>query len=152
MKDFTAIRKLAYWVWRELPRGTELEDVQQEACIGGWLAEDGMEVIAAKRAIFDYLRRWHRGSRQGRRVKTTALDGHAWTAANQERDVLSEEERQRVMRAVDKLTRKQLRAISAVFYRGMKQREAAAEMGINESQFSLIKTRALRRLALELAQ
>lgn len=152
MKNFTAIRKLAYWIWRGLPPGTDLEDVQQEACLGAWLAKDGLEVIAAKRAIIEYLRRWHRGSRQGNLVKTTTFKGHAWTDPNQERAVLREEERQRVMRAVDTLTAKQLRAIDAVFYRGLKQKDAAAEMDINESQFSLLKTRALRRLALELAQ
>lgn len=147
----TRWQKLGYWIWRGLPPGTNLEDVQQEAVIGAWRAQEGCEAVAARRAVIDYLRAWHRGSRQGRRVRTTQFVNQVSTVPNQEQAVLSEQERQRVIRAVDCLTVKQLAAINAVFYRELKQRDAAAEMGINEFQFSALKSRALKRLARELS-
>ncbi len=140
------IKRIAYFIWRGLPPGTDLDDVQSEAVLGSLQAPEGLEVIAAKRAIYDYLRRCNPQSRwTGQQCHTTFW----WMPtedAQQERMAIDAEMRGRLLRAVDTLTPKELQVIHACFWEDISQREAAKNMGTSEAYFARVKAKTLRKL------
>lgn len=144
------IKRLAYFIWRGLPPGNDLDDITSEAILGALQARQGCEVIAAKRAIIGYLRRCHPGSRgTGRQCLNTVW----WLPtgeAKQERMALDAELRGRLMWAVDVLTAKELAVIRACFWEETPQSEAARIIGATEAYFSRVKARAIGKLRLQM--
>lgn len=112
----TRIKRLAFFMWRSLPAGTNLDDVTSEALLGALRARSGCEVIAAKRQVIAYLRAWNRGSRQGVWMRPVPFRDRG-SEAPQFRAVMDAETRERVKRAVDVLTAKELEVIRAVYWR-----------------------------------
>lgn len=140
------IKRLAYFIWRALPPGNDLDDITSEAVLGALQAREGCEVIAAKRAIIGYLRRCNPGSRGTRRQ---CLQTIWWTPTGeprQERMVLDAELRGRLRRAVDVLTAKELAVLQSCFWDETPQSEAARIMGTTEAYYSRIKSRAIGKL------
>ena len=146
MNDIDKIKRIAYFIWRGLPPGNDLDDITSEAVLGALQARQGCEVIAAKRSIIGYLRRCHPGSRgTGRQCLNTVW----WLPtgeARQERMALDAELRGRLMRAVDVLTAKELAVIRACYWDDTPQSEAARIMGTTEAYFSRVKRNALNKL------
>lgn len=146
MNDIDKIKRMAYFIWRGLPPGNDLDDITSEAILGALQAREGCEVIAAKRSIIGYLRRCHPGSRgTGRQCLSTVW----WMPTGehlQERMVLDSELRGRLLRAVDVLTVKELAVIRACFWDETPQSEAARIMGTTEAYFSRVKRNALNKL------
>lgn len=140
------VKRIAYWIWRALPPGSDLDDVTSEAVLGALRARPDCEVIAAKRAIFDYLRRCNPGSRGTGKMCLRTVWWLPTGEAEQERLVITEELRRQLMAAVDLLTVKELAVIQAVFWQDTSQHEAAREMGMTEAYFSRVKHRALAKL------
>lgn len=140
------IKRLAYFIWRGLPPGNDLDDITSEAILGALQARQGCEVIAAKRSIIGYLRRCHPGSRGTGRQCLSTIWWLPTGEARQERMALDVELRRRLIRAVDILTAKELAVIRACFWDETPQSEAARIMGTTEAYFSRVKARALGKL------
>lgn len=140
------VKRVAYWIWRSLPPGADLDDITSEATLGALQARQGCEVIAAKRAIIDYLRRCHPGSRGAGRQCLSTVWWMPTGEARQERMVLDVELRGRLVRAVEALTVKELAVIRACFWEETPQSEAARIMGTTEAYFSRVKARAIGKL------
>ncbi len=71
--------------------------------------------------------------------------------ARQERLILDEELRERLMRAVDKLTAQELAVLQACFWNDMKASEAADMLELKVERLSVIKSRVIRYLREQLA-
>lgn len=140
------VKRIAYWIWRALPPGSDLDDVTSEAVLGALRARPDCEVIAAKRAIFDYLRRCNPGSRGTGKQCLQTIWWMPTGDAEQERLVLTEELRQRLLRAVDVLSAKELAVINLCFWDDLPQGEAARILGTTDAYFSRVKSRAISKL------
>ena len=141
------IKRIAYFIWRGLPPGTDLDDITSEAVLGALQARKGCEVIAAKRAIIGYLRRCNPGSRGTNRQCLSTVWWMPTGEARQERMVIDSELRGRLLRAIDTLTVKELSVIRSCFWDETPQGEAARIMGTTEAYYARIKRRALDKLA-----
>jgi len=146
------IKKLAYFIWRGLPPGVELDDVTSEAVLGALQAREGCEIIAAKRAIIQYLRRCYPGSRGTRRMCLVTVSWLPDGSPRQERMVIDDQLRGMILRAVETLTAKELAVIQAVFYSTETQSASADRMGTTEAYFSRVKRRAIAKLRLEMGR
>lgn len=146
------IKRLAYWIWRGLPPGNDLDDITSEAILGALQAREGCEVIAAKRAIIHYLRRCNPGSRGTRRQCLLTVWWMPTGEPRQERMVIDAEMRGRLLRAVETLTVKELAVIRACFWDETPQGEAARVMGTTEAYYSRVKARAIRKIRMEMAK
>ncbi len=140
------IKRLAYFIWRGLPPGNDLDDITSEAILGALQAREGCEVIAAKRAIIGYLRRCNPGSRGTNRQCLNTVWWMPTGEARQERMVIDEEIRGRLLRAIGVLTAKELAVIRACFWDEMSQSEVARIMGTTEAYYSRVKRRAVDKL------
>ena len=140
------IKRLAYFIWRGLPPGNDLDDITSEAVLGALKAREGCEIIAAKRAIIGYLRRCNPGSRGTRRQCLQTIWWLPTGEPRQERMVLDSELRGRLLRAVDALTAKELAVIRACYWDDTQQSEAARIMGTTEAYYSRLKMKTLRKL------
>lgn len=144
------VKRIAYYIWRGLPPGNDLDDITSEALLGA-LQAPGCEVVAARRAIIGYLRRCNPGSRGTRRQCLNTVWWMPTGEARQERMVLDGELRGRLLRAVDTLTAKEIAVIRACYWGEKHQCDAAREIGISEAHFSRVKGEALRHLRAVLA-
>lgn len=141
-----SIKRLAYFMWRGLPPGNDLDDITSEAVLGALQAREGCEVIAAKRAIIGYLRRCNPGSRGTRRQCLQTIWWMPTGEARQERMVLDAELRERLKRAVGVLTAKELAVLRSYYWDETPQSEASRIMGTTEAYYSRVKHRALGKL------
>lgn len=141
-------RNVARAMWRSLPPGNCVEDIEQEALLGALRAPEGMHARAAKFAIIEYLRREYPGSRSGRPCRYQQIDGEWIVSPNQERRVISAEEREKVMAAVQSLPVDQLRVIRLVFFEDMSQVEAARRLNRSVSFVQKRQYRAMQSLRL----
>lgn len=146
MNDIDKIKRIAYFIWRGLPPGNDLDDITSEAVLGALQASQGCEIIAAKRAIIGYLRRCHSGSRGTGRQCLSTVWWMPTGEARQERMVIDYEMRGRLLRAVATLTVKELAVIQSCFWDETPQGEAARIMGTTEAYFSRVKRRAVNKL------
>lgn len=140
------VKKLAYFIWRSLPSQFDLDDITSEAVLAALQCKPGVEVIAAKRAIYDYLRRCQPGSRGTGKQCLLTVWWLPTEGATQERDAIAADERERLMRAVDQLTALELEIIQAKFWRCQKQGQIARDTGHTEAHISRILGRALEFL------
>lgn len=144
------IKRLAYFIWRALPPGNDLDDITSEAILGALQAREGCEMIAAKRAIIGYLRRCNPGSRGTGRQCLNSVWWMPTGEARQERLVLDAEVRGLLVRAVSVLTAKELAVLEACYWDEMPQSEAARIMGTTEAYYSRLKSRAIGKLRKEM--
>jgi DNA-directed RNA polymerase specialized sigma subunit len=153
VKLIDRINRIAYWKWRSLPPHYDLDDIQSVARLAAIQSRDGEEIVRAKYAIIEYLRKENPGSRGAGRLSLTSI----WwmpvtTQPSQERLVLAQEERRRVMAAVDLLTVKELCVIRECFWLELPQREIARRMKTTEFYISRLKALALAKLRITLLE
>lgn len=146
------VKRLAYFMWRGLPTGNDLDDITSEAVLGALQAREGCEVIAAKRAIIGYLRRCNPGSRGTRRQCLQTIWWMPTGEPRQERMALNAELRGRLRRAVDVLTAKELAVLQACYWDERPQCEAARIMGTTEAYYSRLKSKALAKLRVAMGE
>jgi len=146
------VRNVAYSMWRRLPPGHDPKDIEQEALLGALKAPHGCQARAAKFAIIEYLRREYPGSRSGRPCRYQQIDGEWVVSANQERRVISAEERAAVLAAVDQLPVDQLEVVRLVFFDGLSQVEAARRLNRSVSFVQKRQYRAMESLRLSIAE
>lgn len=145
-------RNVARAMWRGLPPGNELEDIQQEAILGALRAPEGLHARAAKFAIIEYLRREYPGSHSGRPSRYQQMEGEWVVPASQERRIISAEERAAVLAAVEQLPVDQLEVIRLVFFDGLSQVEAARRLKRSVSFVQKRQYRAMESLRLSIAE
>jgi len=148
--NIEGIKKLAYWTWRRLPVQFELSDITSVAMVGALQAGDGLEKIAAKRAIIDHLRKENQGSRSNGKISLTTLWWNRQEHQSCEPYYISEETRLRLIRAVDTLSTQEMAVINGLFWEEKTSREIARELGKDESRVSQIKHAALAKLRYEM--
>lgn len=148
--NIPAINKVAYWAWRKLPPHFDLNDVTSVAVLGALQAKQGAEKIAAKRAIIHFLRKENQGSRSTGKISLTTVWWNRQEHQSCEPYYISEETRQRLMKAVDMLTAQELTVINGLFWEEKTSREISREMGKDETMISKIKRSALDKLRFEL--
>lgn len=149
--EIKTVRGMAFAMWRRMPPGHEIQDIEQEAMLGA-LKAPACRARGAKFAIIEYLRREYPGSRSGRPTRYEQFAGEIVTRPTQERRVIDAEERARVLAAVDQLTAKELAVIRAVFFEGLTQPKTAARLGCSLSHVQVTQRRALARLRIEVAR
>jgi RNA polymerase sigma factor (sigma-70 family) len=145
------VRRVARSMWRRLPAGHCVSDIEQEAMLGALKAPAGCQARGARFAIIEYLRREYPGSRSGRPVRYEQFDGELVTRPTQERRVIEADERERVLAAVEQLTAKELAVIRAVFFEGLTQPATAKRLRCSLSHVQVTQRRALEELRRRLA-
>ena len=61
-----AVKRMAYWFWRNSHTTEALDDIQSEAMLAALQCKPELEVVAARRAIIDYLRKVNHTRSTGR--------------------------------------------------------------------------------------
>lgn len=146
MIDIEHVRRTAYWIWRGLRPGIDLDDVQSEAVLAALSANAGHEVIAARRAIFNYLRREFPGSRGTGRMCLNTIWWMSQQTESHERKIIDADQRRFLTDAINTLTAYELAVIRSIFYDGLKAKDVASALGSSQSRVSITKRKALAKL------